>query len=87
RSVLHAKTAVIDGIWSTVGSSNIDRRSFSRNLEINAIILDQPFGDKMERVFFADLKKSVELRLGNWKKRSVLNFLLEWFFYRFRNLF
>lgn len=86
RSVLHAKTAVIDGIWSTVGSSNIDRRSFSRNLEINAILLDQPFGDEMERVFFADLRKSEELRLQNWKKRSVWNFLLEWFFYRFRNL-
>ncbi len=87
RSVLHAKTAVIDGIWSTVGSSNIDRRSFSRNLEINAILLDQPFGDEMERVFFADLRKSEELLLQNWKKRSVWNFLLEWFFYRFRNLF
>ncbi len=87
RSVLHAKTAVIDGIWSTVGSSNIDRRSFSRNLEINAIILDQPFGDQMERVFFADLRKSVELRIENWRKRSLWNFLLEWFYYRFRNLF
>ncbi len=87
RSVLHAKTAVIDGIWSTVGSSNIDRRSFSRNLEINAIILDQPFGDEMERVFFSDLKKSEELLLRDWKKRSAWNILLEWFFYRFRNLF
>ena len=87
RSILHAKTAVIDGIWSTVGSSNIDRRSFSRNLEINAILLDQPFGEEMERVFFADLRKSEELQLQNWKKRSVWNFLLEWFFYRFRNLF
>lgn len=85
--VLHAKTAVIDGIWSTVGSSNIDRRSFSRNLEINAVVLDQKFGAQMEGVFFSDLRKSVELKLENWQKRSLFHFIGEWFFYRFRNLF
>lgn len=39
KLVLHAKTAVIDDIWSTVGSTNLDRRSFNANLEVNAIIL------------------------------------------------
>ncbi|TAL35436.1 MAG: cardiolipin synthase [Spirochaetes bacterium] len=86
RSVLHAKTAVIDGIWSTVGSSNIDRRSFVHNLEINAVALDQEFGEEMERVFANDLRQSEELTLEGWHKRSMGNFLLEWFWYRFRNL-
>jgi len=86
-TVLHAKTAVIDGIWSTVGSSNIDRRSFSRNLEINAIVLDQDFGDRMERQFISDLERSIELKLENSQKRSFAHFIGEWFFYRFRNLF
>jgi cardiolipin synthase len=87
RTVLHAKTAVVDGVWSTVGSSNIDRRSFVSNLEVNAIVLDQGFGGGMRRIFLSDLKESVELRLEGWRKRSPLNYVLEWFWYRFRNMF
>ncbi|HPA70682.1 MAG TPA: cardiolipin synthase [Spirochaetota bacterium] len=85
-SVLHAKTAVIDGVWSTIGSSNIDHLSFSRNLEINAIVLDQEFGREMERMFARDLVKSAEVTLDTWARRSPLEFLAEWFFYRFRKL-
>lgn len=87
KSILHAKTAIIDGIWSTIGSSNIDRISFTRNLEINAIIMDQEFGEQMEKVFFRDLKRSTEQKLLNWHKRSISNYVLEWIWYRFRNLF
>ncbi len=85
KTVLHAKTAVVDGIWSTVGSSNIDRRSFRKNLEINAIVLDQEFGRKMVYDFHKDLRNSVELKLDRWEKRSIIHFIIEWFFYRFRN--
>lgn len=87
ESVLHAKTAVIDGIWSTVGSSNLDRRSFRKNLEMNAVILDQSFGDEMETVFLRDIKKSNEITLEQFKKRSFIEFFIEWLCYRFRNLF
>jgi len=87
ESILHAKTAVIDGIWSTVGSSNLDRRSFRKNLEMNAVILDQGFGEKMEEVFLDDLKKSIEITPQIFGTRSLLEFLIEWICYRFRNLF
>ncbi len=86
ENVLHAKTAVIDGVWSTIGSSNIDRRSFKKNREINAIVLDEEFGQKMVKVFYGDTRKSEELLLENWDKRSLLQFILEWLAYRFRNL-
>jgi len=86
-SILHAKTAVIDGIWSTIGSSNLDRRSFRKNLEMNAVILDQNFGEKMEHVFLDDIAKSSEIVLPNFEKRSFLEFFIEWLCYRFRNLF
>jgi cardiolipin synthase len=86
-SILHAKTAVIDGVWSTVGSSNLDRRSFRKNLEMNAVILDQDFGEKMEQVFLRDIKKSKEITLGSFEKRSFFEFFIEWLCYRFRNLF
>lgn len=87
ESVLHAKTAVIDSVWSTVGSSNLDRRSFRKNLELNAVILDQGFGEKMENLFLADLKKSSEITLNHFEKRSFVEFFIEWLCYRFRNLF
>ncbi len=86
-SVLHAKTAVIDGVWSTVGSSNLDRRSFRKNLEMNAVILDQSFGETMEQVFLRDLERSEEITLDSFQKRSFVEFFIEWTCYRFRNLF
>jgi cardiolipin synthase len=86
ESILHAKTAVIDGLWATVGSSNLDRRSFRRNLEINAVVLDQGFGQIMEEVFFEDLNKSLEITLENFGKRRPFEFFLEWLCYRFRNI-
>jgi len=85
-SILHAKTAVIDGVWSTIGSSNLDRRSFRRNLEMNAVVLDQGFGDLMEEIFLKDIKKSREITLQLFRKRSIIEFFLEWLCYRFRNL-
>ncbi len=87
RSVLHAKTAVIDGIWSTVGSSNLDRRSFRKNLEMNVAVLDQDFGDELEAVFIKDLECCREIILPEFQRRSFYLFFLEWLFYRFRNLF
>ena len=85
ESILHAKTAVVDGIWSTVGSSNLDRRSFRKNLEINAIILDQQFGEEMERMFYRDLEKSSQLEPESWRRRSLYSYFIEWICYRFRN--
>lgn len=87
KSILHAKTAVIDGVVSTIGSSNIDRLSFNWNLELNAMIIDQPFGKKMEKLFHDDKKDCVEVTLAMIERRSVAQYLLEWFCYRFRNLF
>ncbi len=86
-SVLHAKTAVIDGIWSTVGSSNLDRRSFRKNLEMNVAVLDQDFGEELESVFMKDLERCREITLPEFQRRSLYLFLMEWLFYRFRNLF
>ncbi len=87
RSILHAKTAVIDGVWSTVGSSNLDRRSFRKNLEMNVAVLDQEFGEEMESMFLRDLEKSREIILAELQRRSLYLFLLEWLCYRFRNFF
>ncbi len=87
RDILHAKTAVIDSLWSTVGSSNLDRRSFRKNLEVNVVVLDEKFGMQMESVFMDDLAESSEVILKDFGRRGVSEFLLEWLCYRFRNFF
>jgi cardiolipin synthase len=86
KSILHAKTAVLDGVWSTVGSSNLDRQSLFTNLEVNAVVLDDRFGKEMESVFAKDLRFSKEITVKTLRRRSVGQFLLQWLCYRFRNI-
>lgn len=70
-AVLHAKTAVIDGVVSTVGSSNLDWRSFVGNNEVNAVILGDDFGDAMERMFQRDLAASQQITAHTWATRPL----------------
>ncbi len=77
-SVLHAKTAVIDGYWSTVGSTNLDMRSFLHNSEVNLIALDQGFGSTMESAFNEDLKNSIEVTPQKWEQRPFSDRMREW---------
>jgi cardiolipin synthase len=77
-SILHAKTAVIDGAWSTVGSTNLDMRSFLFNKEVNVIVLGDGFGKEMEEAFKEDLKNSTEVTGKDWARRSEGDRLKEW---------
>jgi cardiolipin synthase len=70
-AVLHAKTAVIDGVVSTVGSSNMDWRSFTANNEVNAVVIGEDFGQAMETMFRQDVKVSQGISLEAWRDRSV----------------
>ena len=70
-ALLHAKTAVIDGVWSTVGSTNLDWRSFLHNYEVNAVVLGTEFGDQMRKAFARDVAQSEQITLQQWRKRST----------------
>lgn len=78
-SLLHAKTAVIDGIWSTVGSSNLDSRSFLHNDELNAIIFGSSFAAQMEAQFLIDLESCEAVSLEEWKQRPFGDRIKEFF--------
>ncbi|CAN5510662.1 phospholipase D-like domain-containing protein [soil metagenome] len=71
EALLHAKTAVIDGVWSTVGSTNLDWRSFLHNQEINAVVLGGEFGDEMRAAFMKDLASSKPVTLEEWERRPI----------------
>lgn len=77
-AVLHAKTAVIDRLWSTVGSTNIDTRSFLHNYELNVVVLDNAFAESLESAFEEDLRHSTEVKADEWGKRPFSNRLKEW---------
>lgn len=76
-ALLHAKTALIDGVWSTIGSTNLDWRSFVHNQEINAVMLGQDFGTKMLHVFEKDLTASKQITLAAWRSRPIVTRLKE----------
>ncbi|MGK2951895.1 MAG: phospholipase D-like domain-containing protein [Thiobacillus sp.] len=77
-AVMHSKTASIDGVWSTIGSTNLDWRSFLHNDELNATILGRDFARKMDTMFAADLAESDAIDLDHWEQRSLLFRLKEW---------
>lgn len=78
-ALLHAKTAVVDGVWSTVGSSNMDWRSFALNYEVNAVVLGPEFAADMEALFQRDVTESVRITPEAWRARGVDDRFMEFF--------
>jgi cardiolipin synthase A/B len=76
-ALLHAKTALVDGVWSCVGSSNLDWRSALDNDEVNAVILGREFGQQMQAAFASDLAASQAIDLAAWRRRPMLPRLQE----------
>ena len=67
---LHSKTIVVDGIWSSIGSTNFDWRSFVHNYEISVCVIDEGFAGQMGDAFAADLADSRPITRESWKKRG-----------------
>jgi cardiolipin synthase len=86
NAVLHAKTVVIDGVWSVVGSSNLDHRSVLYNDEVDVIVLGEVTGKEMERMFQEDSAKAKPIELAEWKRRPVLQRINEFFSRIFQNI-
>jgi cardiolipin synthase len=76
-ALLHSKTMVIDSTWATVGSTNLDRRSFELNEELNLIVYNADIAHRLERVFVDDLQQSREVTLAEWKDRGLVSRFLE----------
>jgi cardiolipin synthase len=74
---LHAKSVVIDGALSIVGSANLDMRSFVHNDEVNAVVVSRDVGQRMEQVFRRDQQAAREITLAAWSHRSMWQRLKE----------
>jgi cardiolipin synthase len=76
-ALLHAKTMVIDGIWATVGSTNLDHRSFALNEELNVVVYDSGVARRLEDVFEQDLANARQVTYRDWSRRSLASRVLE----------
>lgn len=77
--ILHSKTVLIDGVWATVGSTNLDWRSFLHNHELDAVILGPAFGARLDAMFERDLARSDAVTRDAWRKRARYLRVLETF--------
>ncbi len=81
HNVLHAKVSVVDGVWSAVGSSNLDRRSVAWNNEVDAVLLGRETGAALESALARAMARAVPVTLDGWRGRGVgqrLRELLAW---------
>jgi cardiolipin synthase len=76
-TTLHAKTFVVDGEWSTVGSMNFDNRSMALNDEATLMVLDRAIGQQMNRIFLDDLQHAQEITVKAFRTRSWLQSIAE----------
>lgn len=83
--VLHAKTAVVDGSWATIGSSNLDSLSLRQNLEVNAVVIDPRFGAAMEQLFADDLEHCERITLETVKGYGLVRRFLSWLAFQLRH--
>ncbi len=63
---------VIDSIWATVGSTNLDRRSFELNEELNLVVYNGDIARRLERVFDEDLERSRQVTYAQWRNRGIV---------------
>jgi cardiolipin synthase A/B len=76
-ALLHAKTLVVDGAWSSVGSTNLDNRSFALNDELNLAVYDAGVAGRLAEVFEADLQRSRRVEYADWAHRGLTTRLQE----------
>lgn len=76
-ALLHAKTLTVDGVWATVGSANMDNRSFAINAELNLVVYDADFARRLDQVFADDLRYSDPVDYAGWRARGLGSRLLE----------
>jgi cardiolipin synthase len=76
RTMLHQKTMVVDGIWTTVGTTNFDNRSFALDEESNVCVYDRRLAQQLERIFIEDLKSCERVSLNEWRQRGLKTHVL-----------
>ena len=84
KTLLHQKVIIVDGVWSCVGSTNFDDRSFQRNDEITVGFTDRAIAQQLREAFFDDMKHAREVHFEEWKSRPWHHKLIDAAAFTFR---
>ncbi len=76
-AIIHAKTAIVDDKWATIGSSNLDKFSFYYNMEANVASTNEKFVSETKQLFLENLTECRNIELRDWQRRSLLERALE----------
>ena len=86
HTLLHQKVMTVDGVWSAIGSSNFDDRSFETNDEITLSISEAALARKLDAIFEKYVARATEIQLERWRKRALSHKLTDHFFYTLNEL-
>jgi cardiolipin synthase A/B len=86
HTLLHQKVMTVDGVWSAIGSSNFDDRSFETNDELTLSIRDEALARRFDAIFEKYVARASEIELERWRKRAVSHKLTDHFFYTLNEL-
>jgi cardiolipin synthase A/B len=86
HTLLHQKVMTVDGVWSAVGSSNFDDRSFETNDELTLSIRDEALARRLDAIFEKYVVRATEVHLEPWRKRALSHKLTDHFFYTLNEL-
>jgi cardiolipin synthase A/B len=86
NEILHSKAAVVDGVWTIVGSSNFDRRSIIYNDEVDSVVLGRETGREVEAMFEDDFKAATPIDVATWKDRLLPTKIKEIFYSAWQNM-
>jgi cardiolipin synthase len=86
HTLLHQKVMTVDGVWSAIGSSNFDDRSFETNDELTLSIRDEALARRFDAIFEKYVARATEIELERWRKRALSHKLTDHFFYALNEL-
>ena len=86
HTLLHQKVMTVDGVWSAIGSSNFDDRSFETNDELTLSIQDEALARRFDAIFENYVARASEIELERWRKRALAHKLTDHFFYAMNEL-
>ena len=79
KGFIHSKTFVVDGELASVGTANLDMRSFDLNFEVSALVYDERIAKELRNAFYKDLEDAVQIDPQRWRKRPKIKRFIERF--------
>ena len=70
-TLLHHKMMVVDGVWTTIGTTNFDSRSFAHNEESNVCVYDRALASELTAIFDADAARCTRIAFDRWRRRGL----------------